>query len=53
MVDAFANLIPDAQGFLVELSANNNRDWFNANKAIYESMLKALPCCCLIRRPMI
>jgi uncharacterized protein (TIGR02453 family) len=41
MVDTFANLIPDAQAFLVELSANNNRDWFNANKATYESTLKA------------
>lgn len=40
-MDAFADLISDARAFLVELSANNNRDWFNANKARFEGTLKA------------
>jgi len=26
--------------FLIDLSANNNRDWFNARKAAYESVLR-------------
>lgn len=39
--DPYQTLIPDARAFLTELSANNNRDWFNAHKANYESNLKA------------
>lgn len=41
MADTFASLISDAQNFLDEVAANNNRDWFNEHKARYESDLKA------------
>ncbi|MDU9004593.1 TIGR02453 family protein [Sedimentitalea todarodis] len=40
-MDPFARLIPDARAFLGELAANNNRDWFTAHKARYETDLKA------------
>ncbi len=36
--DCFA---PEAIGFLRELKANNTKDWFAANKATYETHLKA------------
>lgn len=39
-VDTFQSLIPDARGFLSELAANNNRDWFLANKDRYDGTLK-------------
>lgn len=32
---------PEAVGFLQDLKANNTKDWFAANKAIYETHLKA------------
>ncbi len=37
----FDNLIGDARGFLTQLAANNNRDWWQDNKATYDSKLKA------------
>lgn len=37
---AFANLIPDARAFFADLSQNNSRDWFKANKATYDDKLK-------------
>lgn len=40
MTDPFAQLIPEARTFLKELSCNNTRDWFHANKPRYESQLK-------------
>lgn len=40
MPESFAKLIPEAQSFLADLSANNNRDWFQANKDRYETGLK-------------
>lgn len=33
-------LMPDARDFLTELSSNNDREWFNAHKARYDSRLK-------------
>ncbi|MGP6089553.1 TIGR02453 family protein [Antarctobacter jejuensis] len=33
-------LMPDARSFLLELSDNNDRGWFQANKARYDSTLK-------------
>ncbi|WP_417210139.1 TIGR02453 family protein [Antarctobacter sp.] len=33
-------LLPDARAFLAELAANNDRDWFKANKSRYDSDLK-------------
>jgi len=41
MTDPFAQLIPEAKIFLRELAANNNRDWFTASKARYQTELKA------------
>lgn len=38
--DPFQSLIPDAQGFLSELSKNNTRDWFHAHKPRYDTALK-------------
>lgn len=35
-----ANLFEDATAFLADLSANNSRDWFHANKLRYDSLLK-------------
>ena len=35
------NLITDARRFLTTLHANNNRDWWQDNKATYDSDLKA------------
>lgn len=32
---------PDTQAFLRDLRANNERDWFNANKKTYERVMKA------------
>ncbi len=40
MSDNFVKLIPDAVGFLKQLAANNNRDWFQAHKKEYESAVK-------------
>lgn len=40
MLDAFSTLIPETRAFLRELSANNNRDWFNENKSRYDGSLK-------------
>ncbi|WP_323784902.1 DUF2461 domain-containing protein [Thalassovita sp.] len=37
----FATLIPDARAFLIDLKANNSRDWFTAHKNRYETLLKA------------
>lgn len=33
-------LVPDARSFLSELSHNNSRDWFRANKGTYDALLK-------------
>ncbi|TMV09601.1 TIGR02453 family protein [Ruegeria sediminis] len=41
MPDPFAQLIPEARAFLAELSANNTRDWFTAQKSRYDRELKA------------
>lgn len=35
-----ANLLEDARAFLTDLSANNTRDWFQANRLRYDSLLK-------------
>jgi uncharacterized protein (TIGR02453 family) len=37
---AFAGFSADAMGFLLELRANNQRDWFQPRKAEYERLLK-------------
>lgn len=36
----FSGYSPDAIGFLVELAANNDRDWFHANQDRYESVIR-------------
>ncbi|MGI9261221.1 MAG: DUF2461 domain-containing protein [Woeseiaceae bacterium] len=36
MSGRFATFDPETIKFLIELKANNNRDWFNANKSRYE-----------------
>lgn len=36
----FDTLITDAQKFLAALAVNNTRDWFHANKTIYDSRLR-------------
>jgi uncharacterized protein (TIGR02453 family) len=36
MASRYATFTPESIGFLNELKANNNRDWFNANKHRYE-----------------
>jgi uncharacterized protein (TIGR02453 family) len=41
MSNAFDQLIPDAQGFLTTLSANNTRDWWGDNKQTYDDKLKS------------
>ncbi|PSL21821.1 TIGR02453 family protein [Shimia abyssi] len=41
MTHDFDTLIPDARAFLRELSQNNTRDWFLANKNSYDTQLKA------------
>ena len=38
--DGFETLVPDAVAFLDTLKANNNRDWFQANKTDYETTVK-------------
>ena len=43
MDDKFPGFPKAALTFLRQLKRNNNRDWFNENKAIYESAVKA-PC---------
>lgn len=40
MPDPFPTLIAEARAFLAELGAQNNRDWFNAQKSRYEAHLK-------------
>lgn len=40
MTDSFALLVPEARAFLRDLSDNNSRDWFRANKARYDTELK-------------
>ena len=37
---SFAGFAPAALGFFDTLAANNSRDWFHANKADYESLVK-------------
>lgn len=39
MAGRYARFYPETVGFLEELSANNNRDWFNANKSRYEEQV--------------
>ncbi len=39
--DDFAGFSKDAVKFLQDLRDNNSRDWFNANKTIYETALKS------------
>lgn len=41
MTDRYADLIPDARAFLVELAADNTREWFTEHKDRYDSRLKA------------
>lgn len=41
MPDLLSNLIQDARAFLGELSENNSRDWWGANKPTYDAKLKA------------
>ncbi len=38
--DPFSLLVPEAQAFLRELSQNNTREWFSAQKKRYEAELK-------------
>src|SRR5919107_3142158 len=38
---AFSGFRPEAIEFLVELTENNSRDWFQPRKADYERLLKA------------
>lgn len=38
--DPFTALIPEARAFLSDLTAHNNRDWFQDHKAQYDSTLK-------------
>ena len=40
MADEFANMVDEAVGFLAELRDNNNRDWFQDNKARYAAAIK-------------
>lgn len=40
MSDAFDQLIPEAQAFCRDLTANNNREWYQANKHRYQAQLK-------------
>ena len=37
---AFTSLVSDAQAFCRELAANNNREWWQAHKATYDTQLK-------------
>ena len=39
MADRYARFHPESVKFLEELSANNNRDWFNENKSRYEEQV--------------
>lgn len=39
MSQRYARFYPETIGFLEELSANNNRDWFKENKARYEEQV--------------
>ena len=39
MAARYARFYPETIGFLEELGANNNRDWFNANKSRYEEQV--------------
>ncbi|MCB9547615.1 MAG: DUF2461 domain-containing protein [Myxococcales bacterium] len=39
-MSAFAGFPPDLFDFLAELSMNNNREWFEANKARYEASVR-------------
>ncbi|MEP2534053.1 TIGR02453 family protein [Shimia sp.] len=41
MSSGFDTLVPDARAFLADLSNNNSRDWFLANKDTYDTALKA------------
>jgi uncharacterized protein (TIGR02453 family) len=41
MAQAFSGFPPGALKFLRQLKRNNSRDWFHANKAVYERELKA------------
>ena len=41
MPTSFKGFSPDARKFLRALRKNNDRDWFNANKARYEASVKA------------
>lgn len=38
--DPFASLVPEARAFLTKLESNNSRDWFQDNKAQYDTRLK-------------
>lgn len=38
--DPFQRLIPEAQAFLLDLSQNNTRDWFQTHKPRYDTALK-------------
>lgn len=40
MSDPFSSFIIDTRGFLIDLGANNSREWFQANKARYDRLLK-------------
>jgi uncharacterized protein (TIGR02453 family) len=40
MTSSFAPFIPQARAFLAQLTQNNDRDWFTAHKAQYETELK-------------
>ncbi len=41
MKSGFAGFPPETLGFLSQLSVNNNRDWFQANKTTFEQKVKA------------
>lgn len=38
-ISAFAGFPPEGRQFLRDLEANNNREWFEANRAVYEQKL--------------
>ena len=41
MTDSFDDLIPGSVAFLRKLRTNNNREWFQANRADYDAAIKA------------
>lgn len=40
MSEVFANLVPDARQFFMELAADNSKAWFEANKALHAETIR-------------